>query len=45
MNVQHRLTDAPADVAETHISVACPACTRLHLINRTTGKLLGERLR
>ncbi|MBR0711739.1 hypothetical protein [Bradyrhizobium sp. CCBAU 45389] len=41
MNVQHRLDDAPAD--RTHVSVACPACTRLHLIDRSTGRLLGDR--
>ena len=41
MNVQHRLGEEPA--GHTHISVSCPACTRLHLIDRTTGKLLGER--
>jgi hypothetical protein len=23
--------------------IACPACTRLHLINPVTGKLLGEK--
>ncbi len=41
MNVQHRLGDEPAD--RTHVSVHCPACTRLHLIDRATGKLAGER--
>lgn len=41
MNVQHRLEDVPAD--RTHVSVPCPACTRLHLIDRATGKLLGDR--
>lgn len=41
MNVQHRLGDEPADL--THVSVSCPACTRLHLIDRATGKLLGDR--
>ncbi|WP_262049048.1 hypothetical protein [Bradyrhizobium sp. Bra78] len=41
MNVQHRLGDEPADL--THVSVSCPACTRLHLIDRATGKLLGVR--
>jgi hypothetical protein len=43
LNVQHRLTEAPEDGAEIHVSVPCPACTRLHLINPVTGKLLGER--
>ncbi|MGR6800536.1 hypothetical protein, partial [Aeromonas veronii] len=43
MNVQHRLDDEPAD--RTHVSVHCPACTRLHLIERATGRLAGERHR
>jgi len=43
MNVQHRLAAEPADSPETHVSVACPACAGLHLINRSSGKLLGER--
>jgi hypothetical protein len=42
MNVQHRLTAEPTDAKDTHDSVTCPACARLHLINRTTGRLLGE---
>ncbi|WP_439395830.1 hypothetical protein ACRQ5Q_02285 [Bradyrhizobium sp. PMVTL-01] len=41
MNVQHRLEVGPGD--RTHVSVACPACTRLHLIDTSTGRLLGER--
>lgn len=41
MNVQHRLADEPTD--RTHESVTCPACTRLHLIDRASGKLLGDR--
>ncbi|WP_256442523.1 hypothetical protein [Bradyrhizobium sp. CCBAU 53338] len=41
MNVQHRLGDEPTD--RTHVPVSCPACTRLHLIDRLSGKLLGER--
>jgi hypothetical protein len=24
-------------------SISCPACSRLHFVNRKTGKLLGER--
>jgi len=43
LNVQYRLTNAIGEATDTHVSVPCPACTRLHLINRTTGKLLGER--
>ena len=41
MNVQHRLGDEPAD--HTHVAVSCPACTRLHLIDRSTGKPVGDR--
>ncbi len=43
LNVQHRLAAEPSDAPDMHVSVSCPACTRLHLINRATGKLLGER--
>lgn len=43
MNVQHRLTAAVDEAADTHVSVVCPACTRLHLISRATGRLLGEK--
>ncbi|QOZ48493.1 hypothetical protein XH89_02560 [Bradyrhizobium sp. CCBAU 53340] len=45
MNVQYRLAAAPADGTNTHVSVACPACTRLHFINRSTGQILGEKRR
>jgi hypothetical protein len=41
-NVQHRLNedeDAPENEYE---AVNCPACTRLHLVNVKTGKLLGQ---
>jgi hypothetical protein len=27
----------------TYVSIACPACTQLHFINKQTGKLLGEK--
>jgi hypothetical protein len=43
MNVQHWLADTPADDEATHSPVRCPACTRLHFINTSTGKLLGEK--
>jgi hypothetical protein len=39
-NVQFRLE--ADDARETEFEgVTCPACTRLHVINRKTGKLLG----
>ncbi len=44
LNVQHWLANEapPVDVHSTYETVVCKACTRLHFINRTTGKLLGE---
>jgi hypothetical protein len=43
MNVQHWLpAAAPGDPVDTHSPVVCPACTKLHFVNRSTGKLLGE---
>jgi hypothetical protein len=41
-NVQHLLDDDP-DVSENEYeAIACPACTRIHLVNRRSGKLLGQ---
>lgn len=42
MNVQHWLAAAQDEPQGTHRPVACPACTKLHFINSSTGKLLGE---
>jgi hypothetical protein len=43
MKVQHWL-EGNGDVSETEYEVfTCPACARLHFINRKTGKLLGQR--
>jgi hypothetical protein len=45
MNVQHWLADTPAP-DDPHCSdetVMCQACSRLHFINRSTGKLLGAK--
>jgi hypothetical protein len=42
MNVQHWLEDA-GDPKDTHKAVVCQACTRLHFIDGSTGKLLGDR--
>ena len=44
LNVQHWLADEvkPDDVRCTYETVSCKACTRLHFINRATGRLLGE---
>jgi hypothetical protein len=42
-NVQHRWPDEEkASVDNVYETVTCPACTRVHLINRSTGKLLGD---
>ncbi|WP_423867467.1 hypothetical protein [Bradyrhizobium sp.] len=44
MNVQVRVPEAtPADRPDSYETVVCPACTRLHLINKITGKILGEK--
>jgi len=46
LNVQVRLPAAtPADRPDTYEAVACPACTRLHLVNKITGKILGDKER
>ena len=42
MKVQHWL-DEDDDVPENEYEViTCLACTRLHFLNRKTGKLLGD---
>ena len=41
-NVQHQLDDDP-DISENEYeAIDCPACTRIHLVNRKTGELLGQ---
>jgi hypothetical protein len=44
LNVQHWLADevGPDDPQCGYETVLCKACTRLHFINRRTGKLLGD---
>jgi hypothetical protein len=44
-NVQHRLDDEapPAEPSAAYETVVCPACARLHFINKSNGRLLGER--
>jgi hypothetical protein len=42
MNVQHLRDDDPDLPATEYEPVTCTACTRIHLVNRKTGKLLGE---
>jgi hypothetical protein len=42
-NVQYPLDDNDEDVPENEYeAVTCQACARLHLVNRRTGKLLGQ---
>jgi hypothetical protein len=41
LNVQHWLADAPEDTKDSHAPVTCPACTKTHFIQNSTGKLLG----
>jgi hypothetical protein len=42
INVQHWLNDD--DVQENEYEgIPCSACAKMHLVNRKTGKLLGER--
>lgn len=43
MNVEIGLAKEATDQANSYESVSCPACLRLHLINKTTGKLLGDK--
>jgi len=46
LNVQHWLADEVEAESENapaaYETVVCKACTRIHFINRLTGKLLGE---
>jgi len=42
INVQHWLADTEESENEAYVSVVCQACNRLHLINSSTGKLLGK---
>ena len=43
MNVQHWLAEPPEDAKDRHSPVVCPACTKMHFIHNSTGKLLGDR--
>jgi len=43
MNVQIHMPDAaPTDHPDAYETVNCPACARIHLINKITGRLLGD---
>jgi len=42
-NVQVWLADSTQpESADSYEAVTCPACARVHLINRKTGKMLGD---
>ncbi|MGZ5876379.1 MAG: hypothetical protein ACXWKP_30305 [Bradyrhizobium sp.] len=43
LNVQHWLDDAePEDPSSAYETVVCKACSRLHFVNRSSGRLLGQ---
>jgi len=43
LNVQGWIADDPAESeAESYEAVTCTACTRLHLINPKTGRMLQD---
>ena len=43
MNVQHWLDDdVPDDSSLAYETVVCKACNRLHFINRSNGRLMGQ---
>jgi hypothetical protein len=35
--------DDPSTPGERYQSIVCPACARLHFINRKTGRVLGQK--
>jgi hypothetical protein len=44
MNVQVWLPDKePSDRTDSYEPVICPACSRLHLVNVATGKMLSDK--
>ncbi len=46
-DVQLRVSDlpSPADRRDSYEAVSCPACGRMHLVNRRTGRTLSDRTR
>ena len=42
MNVQTLLHKQGKDEARTYEAITCPACTRLHFIDKSTGKAMGS---
>ena len=44
LNVQVWLPDeAPTTLADGYEVVTCPACARVHLVNKTTGRTLADK--
>jgi hypothetical protein len=44
MNVQVWLPEsASTDRTDSYEAVTCPACVRVHLVNKTSGKMLGDK--
>ena len=44
LNVQVWLPEtAPTDRTDSYEVLTCPACARIHLVNKTTGKILGDK--
>jgi hypothetical protein len=42
VNVQLSPPEEAPDEADSYEAVTCPACTRIHFVNKTTGKMLGD---
>jgi hypothetical protein len=42
LNVQGWVADDPTERDDTYEPVTCTACTRVHLVNPKTGKVIGE---
>jgi hypothetical protein len=42
MNVQQWMLDDADALDDEYEVITCPACAGLHLLNRKTGKLLGQ---
>jgi len=38
----HHWVEEDQPSSSVHVYIVCPRCTRLHIINRTTGKPLGD---
>jgi hypothetical protein len=42
LNVQHQSDDDPDIPENEYEAITCLACTKLHFLDRKTGKLLGQ---